>query len=106
MPLLNASFNGSSSVVDCTGVPFAFSVGDSAAGGALAAVCCFLGTLLNLCAVAGLLHFPKTRAHVTTPFVVSLAASDLCFSVIALPMLAIKFFARQVVVEVHCINTG
>ena len=85
---------------NCSGVDFAFSAGDAAgegdaaAGGALASICCFLGALLNVCAVAGLLHFPKTRAHVTTPFVVSLAASDLCFSTVALPMLAIKFFAK------------
>ena len=35
----------------------------------------------------------RTRSHVTTPFIVSLAASDFVFSALTLPLLATKFFA-------------
>ncbi len=80
---------------DCSDVELKFSTADTIVAGVLASVCSVLGVAFNLCTVVALLHFPKTRQHVTTPFVVSLAAADGCFSLFTLPMLAAKFFARD-----------
>ena len=44
--------------------------------------------LLNLLTVVALLRCQKLRAHATTAFVISLAASDLLFSAINLPLTA------------------
>ncbi len=44
----------------------------------------------NLLTVVALLRCPKLRTHATTAFVISLAASDLLFSAVNLPLTAVR----------------
>ena len=62
--------------------------------GSSAALLSFLGLLFNFVTVCALLLHSPIRHHVTTPFVISLAMSDLLFSAAILPLLAIKFFSK------------
>ncbi len=78
----------------CSNVTFAFPPGDSLLAGVMASVSSVLGATANLTAIVALLSYPKTRSHITTPFIVSLAASDFVFSSLTLPILALKFFER------------
>lgn len=50
------------------------------------------GIVLNMGTISALLNFQRTRNHVTTLFIVSLALSDLIFSMFTLPTLGIRFF--------------
>ena len=50
------------------------------------------GVSFNLLTILSLLNHTPVRKHVTTPFVISLAFSDLIFSGAILPMMAIRFF--------------
>ena len=52
------------------------------------------GAGLNLVTILALLDYYPVREHVTTPFVISLACSDLLFSTVILPLMAIRFFAQ------------
>lgn len=72
-----------------------FSNGDSIAAGVGATLCAIIGSVMNSATIVAILNYPRTRSHVTTPFVVSLACSDFIFSSLTLPTLAIKFFARE-----------
>ena len=78
----------------CHDDPIVFTTVDSLVAGSFASAFSILGTFLNACAIIALLNFSKTRYHVTTPFIVSLATSDFMFSAITLPILATKFFSR------------
>ena len=53
-----------------------------------------LGMVLNGVTIAALLNHTPIRRHVTTPFVISLAFSDLLFSVTVLPVMAVRFFTE------------
>ncbi len=82
----------------CTG-PIVFSMSESLLAGSVAVFCSVFGAVLNLVTIIALLNYSRTRYHVTTPFIVSLATSDLVFSSLTLPFLAIKFFARDWVIS-------
>ena len=49
----------------------------------------------NLLTVVALLRCPKLRAHATTLFVISLAASDLLFCAVNLPLTAARYIHRE-----------
>lgn len=62
----------------------------SIAAGSAAVVCSFLGLAGNLLTAAVLMGHPGLRRHSTTPFLASLAFSDLLFSGFNLPLLAVR----------------
>jgi hypothetical protein len=57
--------------------------------------CSFLGVIGNCLTVYVLLKKKSLRQHSTTPFLLSLALSDLLFSAIFLPLSAVRFFERD-----------
>ena len=62
--------------------------------GSSAALLSFLGTTSNFVTICALLLHSPIRNHCTTPFIISLAMSDLLFSAVILPLLSVKFFAK------------
>ena len=60
-----------------------------------AVACSILGTIGNSLTVWVLLRKPQLRRHVTTPFLLSLAVSDLVFCTFNLPITAVRFFLRE-----------
>jgi len=50
-----------------------------------------LGICLNVLVIVALMHYRRTRRHVTTPFIISLSISDLVYSGIILPIMAARF---------------
>ena len=59
-----------------------------------AVICSILGCVGNSLTILVLLCKPTLRKHSTTPFLLSLAFSDLCFSAFNLPLTAARFFMR------------
>ena len=59
-----------------------------------AVICSVLGCVGNSLTILVLLCKPTLRKHSTTPFLLSLAFSDLCFSAFNLPLTAARFFMR------------
>lgn len=80
---------------DCYEEEGAFTSADGIVAGAFASSFAFAGTILNGLTILALLNFERTRVQQTTPFVISLSASDLIFSSVTLPALASKFFAKR-----------
>lgn len=60
-----------------------------------AVICCVFGIVGNSTTLFVLLKSRTIRRHATTPFLVSLAFSDLIFSSFNLPLLAHRFFHRD-----------
>ena len=54
------------------------------------------GIIFNLLIILAVLNHAKTRKQILSPFIISLASSDLLFSVVTLPFFATRFFARYV----------
>lgn len=77
---------------------FVFGTLDQVLAGTTASMCSFFGTLFNLVTICALLNHRPLRIHVTTPFVISLATSDLLFSAVTLPLMAIRFYAGDWIV--------
>lgn len=73
---------------------FVFSDRDAILGGGSATIIALTGLLLNIVTISAVLNHKPVRMHVTTPFVISLAFSDTCFSGLILPLMAIRFFAK------------
>lgn len=73
-----------------TGTQLLFSETTSIIGAVSAILCSFLGTFSNLFTII-VLGSSSLRSHPTTFFVLSLAASDLMFSLFNLPILAHRF---------------
>ncbi len=63
-----------------------------AAWGAI--ICAILGTLGNVLTITVLLTKKSLRGHTTTPFLLSLAFSDLLFCTFCLPLTAVRFFKK------------
>ena len=59
-----------------------------------AVICSILGCVGNSLTILVLLCKPTLRKHSTTPFLLSLAFSDLGFSAFNLPLTAARFFTR------------
>ena len=53
-----------------------------------------IGVVFNAVNILALLRYKLIRAHVTTPFVISLSTSDMLFSGLYLPILSIRFISR------------
>ena len=86
-----------SNITQCSNVSdpdFVFGIPETLAAGSSATLLGILGLLSNLITICALLLHAPIRNHVTTPFVISLAFSDLLFSSTILPLLAIKFFSQ------------
>ena len=83
-----------SNVSDPPDPDFVFGLPETLAAGSSATLLGILGLLSNLITICALLLHAPIRNHVTTPFVISLAFSDLLFSSTILPLLAIKFFSQ------------
>ena len=62
--------------------------------GSLGIIIAAAGVTLNMLTILALIKYKKTRIHVTTPFIVSLSASDMLFSGLALPLQSMKFLSR------------
>ncbi|XP_040576322.1 protein trapped in endoderm-1 [Lepeophtheirus salmonis] len=77
---------------------YVFSGFDSKLAGISATLIGFLGFSLNLVIVLASLNYKKLRYDVTTPFILSLTTSDLLFSSLTLPILAIRFFSEDWIV--------
>ena len=78
---------------DLTEIIFDEKMSNVAAYAAL--TCSILGCIGNLLTVMVLLWKPTLRTHSTTPFLISLAFSDLCFSSFNLPLTAMRFFTQS-----------
>ena len=50
---------------------------------------------LNLLVIVSLIYYPRTRRHVTTPFIISLSFYDLVYAGIILPVYAARFSNRE-----------
>jgi hypothetical protein len=73
---------------------YSFSYAESMSAGVFAAAFAVAGAGLNLLTILALLYDRRTRSHVTTPFIISLSASDFIFSSVTLSVLATKFIKR------------
>jgi hypothetical protein len=60
-----------------------------------AVLCSVLGVIGNCLTVYVLLKKKSLRQHSTTPFLLSLALSDLLFSAFNLPLMAVRFFEKD-----------
>ena len=60
-----------------------------------AIICSIFGCIGNLLTIIVLLRKKDLRNHSTTPFLLSLAFSDFCFSSFNLPLTAARFFERD-----------
>jgi len=74
---------------------FAFGHGDSIFITFCAIVFAVVGGILNLLVLVAILHYSTTRKHVTTPFIVSTTVSDLIYSVVLLPIMAMRFYHQK-----------
>ena len=88
------------STLFCNGTDIVFSEIEAYITGSGATLLSFLGLTFNLITICALLLHVPVRNHVTTPFVISLACSDLLFSTTILPLQAIKFFNRYILTSV------
>ncbi len=79
-----------------TEIEFVFSSGDAILAGCSATTFAILGLVFNIVTILAVINHKPVRVHVTTPFVISLAFSDLLFSSVILPLMAIRFFAKWV----------
>lgn len=75
---------------------YVYSEAVSVIGGLGALITGIGGSMLNLLVIIAFMKTPSLRKEYLTPFMVSLAMTDLIFSAIALPMLAIGYFARYI----------
>lgn len=82
----NISSCGSSFVFDVTSTNVAFMFATSIS---------VIGSVLNFIIIVAILQYKKTRRHVTTPFIVSVASTDLVYSAFILPILATRFYNRS-----------
>eukprot|EP00095_Tigriopus_kingsejongensis_P001767 maker-scaffold339_size202159-snap-gene-0.10 protein:Tk01767 transcript:maker-scaffold339_size202159-snap-gene-0.10-mRNA-1 annotation:"hypothetical protein AND_002409" len=71
-----------------------FSQYHSNVAGTVAIGCAILGVIGNLTTLIVFRLNPKLRSIRATPYILSLAVSDLCFSVINLPLTSLRFFFR------------
>ena len=62
--------------------------------GSFGLIISIVGVVFNLLNILALLNYKPIRAHVTTPFVISLSTSDMLFSGLVLPILSIRFISR------------
>ena len=53
-----------------------------------------VGFILNFLVICALMKTPNLRKEYLTPFLISLVLIDILFSTIALPMTAVRYFAR------------
>ena len=91
--MLNASDNEVIlNVTDCEGRPSKFTWPQNYVAGSAAGVISITGASLNLITILALMGFTRTRAQITTPFIISLATADFVFSSVTLMFLSIKFF--------------
>ena len=65
-------------------------------GGCVATLLAVGGFTFNVLVIASVMYHKKTREQTLTPFIISLCASDLIFSVATLPFFAIRLFAGYV----------
>jgi len=74
---------------------FVFGDGDSVFASLFAVLFAILGICLNLLVIVALMHYRRTRRHVTTPFIISLSISDLVYSGFILPIMAARFHHQE-----------
>jgi hypothetical protein len=66
----------------------------SVVAGIWAIICALIGTIVNVIALIVIYSRGSIRDQAFTPFVVSLTLSDLIFSLVFLPMNAVRYFTR------------
>ena len=76
----------------CNKTEYVFGRTEGILAGVFASLLSISGITANIITISALLNFQKTRNHVTTLFIVSLATSDLVFSMFTLPTLSTRFF--------------
>ena len=76
------------------GTEYCYSDGESILGGLGATVQAIVGTALNLLVILALTRNEHLRKEYLTPAIVSLASTDLLFSMVTLPMLAHRYFTQ------------
>jgi len=74
---------------------FVFGDGASVFAAIFAVLFAILGICLNILVIVALLHYRRTRQHVTTPFIISLSISDLVYSGFILPIMAARFHHQE-----------
>jgi len=89
--LTSEMFEGSEPDLESTEKNIFFSRPTTVFAAVAASIFTVIGVLGNLLTVVALLRCQKLRSHATTAFVISLAASDLLFSAINLPLTASRY---------------
>ena len=75
---------------------YVYSTTDSVIAGIGSTILAIVGTFLNFVVILALLRCNKLRKEYLTPSVVSLATTDLLYSMLTLPMLAMRYFVQYV----------
>ena len=75
---------------------YCYSTAVSIIGGLGATFQSMLGSFLNILVILALLNDASLRKEYLTPSIISLASTDLLFSMFSLPMVAIRYFVKYV----------
>ena len=73
---------------------FVYGTTESVFAGIGSTILAIVGTFLNFLVILALLRSNKLRKEYLTPSVVSLATTDLLYSMLTLPMLALRYFVQ------------
>ena len=73
---------------------YVYSTTESVIAGVGSTILAIVGTFLNFLVILALLKCNKLRKEYLTPSVVSLATTDLLYSMLTLPMLALRYFVQ------------
>ena len=79
-----------------------YSEAASMIGGIGALFTAIVGFTLNFLVICALMKTPSLRKEYLTPFLISLALTDILFSAMALPMTSARYFARYVLYMINC----
>jgi len=74
---------------------FVFDNGDSVFITIFASIFAAVGIILNMLVLVAVLNYPVTRRNATTPFILSITFSDLIYSAVILPIMAMRFHLRE-----------
>ena len=80
--------------VNDTSTGFLYTNTESMVGGLVYAFTGIAGFILNFLVIIALMKTPSLRNEYLTPFIISLALTDVLFSALALPLRAVSYFAR------------
>jgi hypothetical protein len=103
--LVNLTGSSNTSMTECylkvnldstldDGTSYVYTTTESVIAGIGSTILAIVGTFLNFLVILALLRCNKLREEYLTPSVVSLATTDLLYSMLTLPMLAMRYFVQ------------